>query len=406
VKGWFISGPALGFCVLISTAWAVGASAAPAAVAAAAESEAERVLVVESGDTLEGLLTGAGIARAEAHGAVLALSQHFPPKALRPGHELVIRVDPERDDALVELEIEPAPGRTIRARLQGEQWQAEEILAPQQRMLAMASGTIDGGLFPSATAAGLPAGLALSLIRVLGHQIDFQRDIQPGDRFSILFERFRDDDGELLRHGRVLQAELVLSGRHLAFWRHEMRDGTTDWFDAEGKSLRRAFLRTPLDGARISSRFGMRSHPVLGFTRLHRGTDFAAPSGTPVYAAANGTVISARHEGAYGRIVRLRHAGGVETRYAHLSRFARGIAPGQRVRQGAVIGAVGSTGLSTGPHLHYEVVMAGRPVDPARETARSVQLTGRELAAFHAARRTLVQYAGSIGPLTEVALAD
>jgi murein DD-endopeptidase MepM/ murein hydrolase activator NlpD len=230
--------------------------------------------------------------------------------------------------------------------------------------------------------------------------VDFQRDIQPGDRFSVLFERFRDGDGDLLGHGRVLHAELVLSGRRIAFWRHELRDGTTDWFDAEGRSLRRAFLRTPLDGARISSGFGMRNHPVLGFTRMHRGRDFAAPSGTPVYAAANGTVISARHEGAYGRIVRLRHAGGVETRYAHLSGFARGIAPGRRVRQGDVIGAVDSTGLSTGPHLHYEVVIAGRAVDPARQTARSVQLAGRDLAAFHAARRTLAQQAAGIGPRT------
>lgn len=406
MKGRFITAPALGLCALLAAAWTGPASATPAMASSAADPAAERVLVARSGDTLEGLLTGAGIDRAEVHGAVRALAQHFLPKDLRPGHELAIRVDPARDDALLELEIEPVPGRTIRARLQGDQWHAEEIVASQQRMLAMAAGTIEGGLFPSATAAGLPAGLALSLIRVLGHQVDFQRDIQPGDRFSILFERFRDDDGELLGHGRVLQVELILSGRRLAFWRHEMRDGTSDWFDAAGRSLRRAFLRTPLDGARVSSGFGMRRHPVLGFTRMHRGTDFAAPTGTPVYAAANGTVMSARHESAYGRIVRLRHAGGVETRYAHLSRFARGIAPGRRVRQGHVIGAVGSTGLSTGPHLHYEVVMAGRAVDPARQTSRSVQLRGRELAAFQDSRRALVQHAGSLGPRTEIALAD
>ncbi len=336
---------------------------------------AERVLVARSGDALEGLLSGAGIEPAEVLGAVRALAQHFPPKELRPGDELAIRPDPARDDALIELETEPMPGRTIRARLQGDQWHAEEIAAPKQRMLAIAAGTIEGGLFPCATAAGLPAGLALSLIRVLGH-------------------------------GRVLQSGLFLSGRRLAFRRHEMRDGTSDWFDAAGKSLRRRFLRTPLDGARISSGFGMRRHPVLGFTRMHRGTDFAAPTGTPVYAAANGTVISARHEGAYRRIVLLRHAGGVQTRYAHLSRFARGIAPGRRVRQGDVIDAVGSTGLSTGPHLHYEVVMAGRAVGPARQTSRSVQLRGREFAAFQDARRALVQHAGSLGPRTEIALAD
>ena len=406
MKARLSNGPAWGLRALLAAAWIGGISAAPALASPAADSTAERVLVVRAGDTLAGLLTGAGVDRAEVHAVIGALAERFPPRTLRPGHELAIRLDPARDDALVELEIEPAPGRTIRARLRDARWQVEEILAPQQRMLAMAAGAINGGLFPSATAAGLPPGLALSLIRILGHQVDFQRDIQPGDRFSVLFERFRDTDGDLLGHGRVLHAELILSGRRLAFWRHETSDGTTDWFDAEGRSLRRSFLRTPLDGARVSSGFGMRSHPVLGYTRMHRGTDFAAPTGTPVYAAANGTVISARHEGAYGRIVRLRHAGGAETRYAHLSRFARGIAPGRQVRQGDVIGAVGSTGRSTGPHLHYEVVIAGRAVDPARETARSVQLRGRDLAAFQAARRALVQYATGIGPRTEIAMAD
>lgn len=366
----------------------------------------ERVLIVRAGDTLESILTGAGMDRAEVHGVVAAIRPHFPPRSLRPGQEIALHLDTERDDALVEFEIEPAPGRTIRARLQGGEWQVEEVLAPQQRMLARAAGTIDGGLFPAMTAAGLPPGLALSLVRVLGHQVDFQRDIQPGDRFAVLFERFRDTDGDLLGHGRVLHAEIVLSGRRLAFWRHETRDGTVDWFDAEGRSLRRAFLRTPLDGARVSSGFGPRRHPVLGFTRMHRGTDFAAPTGTPVFAAADGTVVSARSEGAYGRIVRLRHAGNVETRYAHLSAFARGIAPGRRVRQGDVIGRVGSTGLSTGPHLHYEVVMAGRPVDPARQTTRSVQLAGRDLTQFHAARRALTQYAAGLGTRTEIAMAE
>lgn len=369
-------------------------------------STTERVLVVRPGDTLEKMLTGAGIDRSEATGVIDAIRPVFPPRSLRPGQEVAIHLDPANDDGLVAVEIEPTPGRTVRARLQGDRWRVEEIVAPQQRMLAMAEGRIDGGLFPAVTAAGLPPGLALSLVRVLGHQIDFQRDIQPGDRFMILFERLRDNDGDLLGHGRVLQAELVLSGQRLAFWRHEMRDGTTEWFDASGRSLRRSFLRTPLDGARVSSGFGPRSHPVLGFTRMHAGTDFAAPAGTPIFAAADGTVQSARTEGGYGRMVRLRHAGGVETRYAHMSSFARGIAPGRRVRQGDVIGRVGSTGLSTGPHLHYEVAMGGKAVNPATQTTRSVQLAGRELSSFLAARRTLAQYAASLGPMTEVAMAD
>ncbi len=396
-----VSAMAMGLLGLLAAATPFGPLARPALAAAE-----ERVLVVRRGDTLAGLLTGAGVSPAEAHEAATAIAPLFPPRALRPGHEVAIRLDPARDDALVEMEIEPAPGRTVRLFRRGEDWRTEEIKAPQVRLLARASGRIDGGLFPAATAAGLPPGLALSLIRALGHQVDFQRDIQPGDRFSVLFERFRDDAGDLLGHGRVLQVELELSGRRLTFWRHETRDGEADWFDAEGKSLRRAFLRTPLDGARMSSGFGMRSHPVLGFTRMHSGVDFAAPTGTPVFAAADGTVVSARVEGGYGRMIRIRHAGGVETRYAHLSRFARGLKPGQRVRQGDVIGAVGSTGLSTGPHLHYEVVVAGRPQDPAKRMTQTARLTGREMAEFQAARRRLANYATSLGQRTEVAMAN
>lgn len=396
---WSVSAVAAGLLGLLVMAWPLAAGAQDATAT-------ERVLLVRRGDTLGGLLTGAGVDAAEAMAAVAALAPLFPPRSLRPGQEVAILLDPSRDDALVEVEVEPARGRTIHARLRGGQWRVEETMAPQRRMLARASGTVDGGLFPAATTAGLPPGLALSLIRTLGHEVDFQRDIQPGDRFSILFERFRGGDGDLLSHGRVLHVELVLSGRRLAYWRHEARNGTADWFDAEGRSLRRAFLRTPLDGARVSSGFGMRNHPVLGFTRIHAGIDFAAPAGTPVYAAADGTVVSARVEGAYGRIVRLRHSGSTETRYAHLSRFARGVASGRRVRQGDVIGAVGSTGLSTGPHLHFEVVIAGRHVNPGGRTGHNLRLASRDLQAFQAARRSLATYASGLGTRTEIAMAD
>jgi murein DD-endopeptidase MepM/ murein hydrolase activator NlpD len=404
--GRFIIGSLAAAWLLMSGEAAQAVSGASPPQEAASASAPERMLVVRSGDTLAGLLGGAGVDSGDVHRLVVALQDLFPPRALRPGQEIAITLDPSRDDALAEFEIEPSPGRTIRATLQGEQWQVEEILAPKQRMLVRVAGKVEGGLFPAMTASGMPPGLALSLIRALGHEIDFQRDLQPGDSFAVLFERFRDDEGALLGHGRVLHAELMLSGRRLAIWRHTTRDGTADWYDAAGRSLRRAFLRTPLDGARVSSGFGMRSHPILGFTRLHRGTDFAAPTGTPVYAAAHGTVIAARYERGYGRIVRLRHASGVETRYAHLSRFARGIAPGRQVRQGDAIGAVGSTGLSTGPHLHYEVIVQGRPVDPARRTAQSVQLAGRELTAYRTAQRSLSHYAAALSDLTEIAMAE
>jgi murein DD-endopeptidase MepM/ murein hydrolase activator NlpD len=364
----------------------------------------EQVVIVRRGDTLSGLLLAAGIEAPQAHAAVAAVTPLFPARALREGQEVTLRTGPNQ--ALLTFEIDAAPGRSIRVAFANNRWQAQEHVAPQQRMLALAAGTVDGGLFPAAVDAGLPPALAMALIGILGHQIDFQRDLQPGDRFAILFERLRDPEGELLGHGRLLGIELELSGKTQSYWRADLRNGTTDWVDANGRSLRRSFLRTPLDGARVSSGFGMRNHPILGYTAMHRGTDFAAPAGTPVYAAADGVVISARFDGGYGRLIRLRHANGTETRYAHLSAFTRGLGPGSKVRQGQVIGRVGSTGMSTGPHLHFEILVAGKQVNPARHHSKPAQLAGRDLAAFQKSRKELARLAAGLTTRTEIALAD
>lgn len=378
----------------------------PDAAEAVTPEPQERILVVSRGDTLAGLLDGAGVDSAEAHAAIEGLTRHFRPSTLRPGDEIAIRLSAGDAPSLLEVEIEPEPGRIVRAIRQDDgSWVDEEMLAPRHRFLVRAEGDVDGGLFPAMTRAGVPAAMALSLIRILGHQVDFQRDLKPGDSFSILFDRFRAGDGDVLGHGQILKASLTLSGRTLEVWRYKNRHGDTGWYDAEGRSLRRSFLRTPLDGARITSGFGRRSHPVLGYNRMHQGMDFAAPTGTPVYAAGDGTIISAKREGGYGLIVRIRHASGVETRYAHLSRFARNTRSGRGVRQGAVIGHVGSTGMSTGPHLHYEIAVNGRAVNPARHVQPPVRLAGADLTAFRARQRTLTRLADRFGATDEVALA-
>ncbi|WP_198371671.1 M23 family metallopeptidase [Roseomonas rosulenta] len=372
-----------------------------------AEVPQERILVVARGDTLASLLDGAGVDSADAHAAIERLARQFRPSQLRPGTEIAIRLSPGETPDLLDIEIEPEPGRTVRvARQPDGSWADSLTIAPRSRFLVRAEGSVDGGLFPAMTRSGVPAGMALSLIRILGHQVDFQRDLQPGDRFEVLFDRFRDDEGDVLGHGQILKATLTLSGRTLEVWRYKNRAGDVEWYDAQGRSLRRSFMRTPLDGARVSSGFGPRSHPVLGFNRVHQGIDFAAPTGTPIYAAAEGVIISAKREGGYGLMVRIRHANGVETRYAHMSRFARNATAGRRVRQGAVIGAVGSTGLSTGPHLHYEVVAGGRQVNPARHVQEAVRLAGADLAAFRARQSRITRIAAGFGSGDEIALAS
>ena len=210
----------------------------------------------------------------------------------------------------------------------------------------------------------------------------------------------------MLRDGRMLHAALSLSGRDLSLWRYETEAGV-DWFDDRGRSLRRVFLRTPLDGARVTSGFGMRSHPVLGFTRAHKGFDFAAPSGTPILAAADGEVMQVGWMRGYGRTILLGHGQDRETRYAHLSAVTPGLRPGDRVSQGEVIGRVGRTGLATGPHLHYEIVEAGQPIDPSRAPATpAAELTGPAFAAFAATRIGLERQIAHLAPMQEVAAAE
>ena len=371
------------------------------------EITAERVLVMRRGDTLAGLLDDADVEKPDAFAAVEQLSRYVRLAQLRPGKEIAIRFTTGKPSVLLEVEIEPEPGRIIRAfRQETGDWNAEEILVPRDRYLVRAEGNVAGGLFPAMIRADVPAGMALSIIRILGHQLDFQRDLMPGDRFNILYERVRANDGEILGHGQILRVTLWLSGRKLEIWNHTNRLGETDWYDDQGRTLRRSLLRTPLDGARVSSGFGSRKHPILGYDRLHAGVDFAAPSGTAVFAAADGVVISARNEGGYGLMVRIRHANGIETRYAHLSRFGHNIATGRRVVQGSVIGHVGSTGMSTGPHLHYEVLANGRAVDPSSHVQPAMRLAGSELSAFRHRQRRLEALVAMLATNNELALAS
>lgn len=309
------------------------------------------------------------------------------------------------DAPRISLQPEPQLGRTLTVSHNPNSQTVEEGRSAQRRHLVLAHGQVHGGLFDNLRTAGLPASLALNLIGTLSHELDLQRDVQPTDTFKILFERFRGLDGELLHNGQILHAELLISGRRLALWRHRSAAGA-EWYDETGRSLRQTFLRTPLDGARVSSGFGHRLHPVLGFTRLHQGVDFAAPTGTPVFAAADGIVLSLGYAGGYGRLIRLRHGNGMTTSYAHLAAYAPTLRPGMRVAQGEVIGRVGASGHATGPHLHYEVAAAGRLVNPASLPVDAAHLAGPDLTAFQATRRSLLMSLARLQLMQEVAAAD
>jgi len=363
------------------------------------------VIEVRRGDTLIALLARAGLSQQEARAAAAAIIPHLAARDLRPGHELYLFRSSDPGRALAAFAIEPAPDRriTVFAREDGGFTASVEEIE-RVRHLVRAEGTITASFYEDLVRASVPPSLVMGLIRAFSSSLDFQRDIQPGDRFAVMFERWRDPDGALMDHGEVLHAALERGGRHHRIWRFTQPNGAVDWFDENGVSVKRSLLRTPLDAARISSGFGMRRHPILGYSRMHQGVDFAAPTGTPVFAAGDGRVAFTGSRGGYGTTVVINHAGGISTLYAHLSSIQRGLRPGSAVRQGQVIGRVGSTGLSTGPHLHFEVHRNRTPVNPAvAQMMPPPRLSGPALAAFQRERARAERQFAMLAPGAEVA---
>ncbi len=217
-------------------------------------------------------------------------------------------------------------------------------------------------LYKSATDQNIPANTIIEFARIYGFQVDFQRDIRKKDKFQIMYEVFLDQNKKIIETGEILFANLKLSGQDNSLYYFD-NEGSEGHYDKNGKSVQKALMKTPINGARLSSSFGMRKHPIDGFNKMHRGTDFAAPMGTPIMASGNGIVKKAGWCGGGGNCVKIRHNSIYQTVYAHMSKFARGIKNGVRVKQGQIIGYVGSTGKSTGPHLHYEVIVNGKKVN-------------------------------------------
>tara|TARA_A100001035_G_C27772652_1_gene497214 strand:+ start:170 stop:1516 length:1347 start_codon:yes stop_codon:yes gene_type:complete len=221
---------------------------------------------------------------------------------------------------------------------------------------------ISNNLYSAAIEAEIEPNIIIEFARIFGFEVDFQRDIRKGDWFEIYYEKFEDDNGKVRDTGRIVYASMSVNGEEINLYNFKYK-GEEEYFDIKGKSITKSLMKTPINGARLSSSFGMRKHPILGYNKMHRGTDFAAPSGTPIMASGSGTVIRARWCGGGGNCVKIKHNSTYQTVYAHMKSFAKGIKEGRKVRQGQIIGYVGSTGLSTGPHLHYEVIVNGKKVN-------------------------------------------
>jgi murein DD-endopeptidase MepM/ murein hydrolase activator NlpD len=350
----------------------------------------ERELEVARGESLAMLLSRAGATWRDIDAAIGALSPVFDTRRVRPGQAISVYLD-DHDGAtrLTGFAFRSDPGAAVTvSRLVDGAFAAREILTPLTFEVAHLVGVVDGSLYQAAVGGGATDRELAAMSDVFAYDVDFQRDIFPGDTFELVFERFFDEEGRTVKTGDLLFVGLNARQGPKAFYRFKLPgDAEADWYDPNGRTARKFLMKTPINGARLTSGFGMRRHPILGFSRMHQGIDFAASIGTPIMAAGDGTIVKQGFMGAFGRYVKIKHSGDYETAYAHMSAFGKGLKQGAKVRQGQIIGYVGTSGLSTGPHLHYEVMFKGRQINPiSLKVPTGRILTGPQLAQFQAER--------------------
>lgn len=353
----------------------------------------EDVLTVEKGDNFIGILQKIGMEYQEANQAVESLkSAGFDVRSLRIGQKIEITktVDVPFGELLSVDKIVISPSADIKyivTRNEDEKYVAEAEQLELKSESKMASGEINTSLAAAMNNAGIPQSIIGNFINIFAYTVDFRSDIKVGNTFKVLYDRKVAPDGKVIKNGDILYAELNLGKDKIALYRYKDSSGGIDYYDSKGLVLKRTLDRKPMEfrSARISSRFGWRRHPILNKRILHSGVDYAAPKGSRIYASGDGVVKRAQFVGGYGNYVVIRHNSEYSTGYAHMTGFARGIKPGTRVKQGQVIGYVGSTGRSTGPHLHFEVIKNGKKVDPLKvKAATGTNLAGKDLQNFKA----------------------
>ena len=362
---------------------------------------------VRPGDTFKKVLGRAGVAPRESDRAMRALIKVFDPRRLKPGIEIFLQIQPPASEdgapSLLSIDFTPNGETEISVLREGDgSYSAENFERALFPTLAYGRGTVRSSLYVAGKKADIPRGILTDLVTLYSFDVDFQREVQPGDAFEILYQQLRDETGEPIREGDIVMASMTVAGATTTLYRFKTKSGFADYFDKTGQSAQKSLLRTPTDAARMTSGFGRRRHPILGYTRMHRGIDFAGPPGAPVYAAGDGLIEKAGWAGSFGKYIRIRHPGSYKTAYAHLRGFAAGIRAGKRVKQRQIIGYIGSTGRATGAHLHYEVIYKGRQINPLKlKLAAGYSLKGKELRRFKAAaadsRKRLAEFRAERG---------
>ena len=325
----------------------------------------KKTIGIKKGQSLNSILSEAGASQKEIFNISKILRQYISLKKINTNQIFEVLTNKDNGE-IIRLTVNLDNINSLHIFKKDNKFVANKIEKVLYKKTVLGEGLIKSSLFQAAQKENIDAEVVVDFARIFGFEIDFQRDIRKNDIFQIVYDKYVDDDGELQKNGEIIYAYMKNRGREIALYRFVDQKGIPGYYQTNGKSIEKALMKTPINGARLSSTYGMRKHPILGYNKMHRGTDFAAPKGTPIMASGSGIIEMAKWNGAYGKYIRIRHNSKYKTAYAHLNGYARGIKRGAKVRQGQIIGYVGSTGRSTGPHLHYEVLVNGKRMNSQR----------------------------------------
>ena len=343
---------------------------------------------ISSGETFDKILNNYSIPSKEILSIKENLNSDFNLSNLKTNLDIKFTIDQSNNKKITSFlfPVSRTEKILLTRNLDTDKFEKKKIITNLNKKIIFKEGKILQSLYKTAIDLNIQPNIIIEFARIYGFQVDFQRDIRKNDTFQIMYEVFEDDNGKVFETGNIIFADLKLSGVNNSLYYFDKK-GNEGHFDQNGKSVEKALMKTPINGARLSSAFGMRKHPIDGYNKMHRGTDFAAPMGTPIMASGSGVVTRARWCGGGGNCVKIKHNSTYETIYAHMKNFARGIKEGVRVKQGQIIGYVGSTGKSTGPHLHYEVLVNGKQINSQKLKLPSGKtLKGKNRELFEVAR--------------------
>jgi murein DD-endopeptidase MepM/ murein hydrolase activator NlpD len=366
-----------------------------------------KALEVNQGQTLAGILQKQGVSGKDAYFAINALSEHYDVRKVRPGQKFDVyfkRDDDGEGRLFTRMEMKLSPVQNIKiSKTDKDEFKVDLEEKELLKRTYARSILVSSSLYGSAARSDVPDKVVANLAKLYSWSMNLKRDIRKGDRIDVMYETNETADGSYLRTGNILYANIVSRNKEYPVYRFTKANGSTNYYRENGYTLKQGLLRQPVSG-RVTSGYGMRRHPILGYRKMHTGIDFGAPTGTPIKAAANGRVDYIGRRGGYGKYISIRHNNKLQTAYAHLSRYKKGLKKGTRVKQGDIIGYVGSTGRSTGPHLHYEVKVNGRHINPrSKKVPTGEQLHGKDMTRFKTAKASLHKRYASLSGAVKLA---